>query len=243
MCDTVSLLTANNEMEISIGNDEDEKINAVLPLFDMEIDKDLRPILKSQIYHLLMTFNCMRNVDTFFIDAYYGLLASAFVRILKYPNSEWKEKIISLIYSTTELVYGEIRFFEDGLELLLTEPKNAVVTEYKTVDNNNKDKIYKCEDVSKVLLNLLVLLKREKISKKDAKEILNLCLYEHFGRVIKQDTVCLESVNENFELVEDLIAFQEQKLNRNNETTKGEKSGNSGQNSGSGSNNNNNRGR
>ena len=47
VCDTVSLLTANNEMEISIGNDEDEKINAVLPLFDMELDKDIKPIIKN----------------------------------------------------------------------------------------------------------------------------------------------------------------------------------------------------
>jgi translation elongation factor EF-1alpha len=180
VCDTVSLVSKGNEMEISIGNDEEEKFNAVIPLFEAS-DNDLKPLVRSKLYHLLMTFNCMRNVDTFFFDAYYGLLANTFVRLLKYKDGSWRTEMINLVYNTTELIYGGLKFFEESLDLLLTNPQEAMVTEHKTLK-------YKCEDISKVILNLLVLFKRGKISESKSSEIIEFMIIEHLGRSIKGDT-------------------------------------------------------
>ena len=194
-CDSVSLVNSNNEMEISIGNDEDEKINAVLPLFSSEKDVDMKPLLRSHIYHLLMTFNCMRNVDTFYFDAYYGLLANGFVRLLKYPDSAWKFELIDKIYSTMEMIYGGTKKFEQCLELMLDQPKETLVTE-------NIELQIKCEDMSKALINLLVLMKRGKADKEACKKILELIIIEHFGRTISQDSQVFDIVEEKDENVE-----------------------------------------
>jgi translation elongation factor EF-1alpha len=180
VCDTVSLVSQGNEMEISIGNNEEEKFNAVIPLFE-DSDSDLKPLIRSRLYHLLMTFNCMRNVDTFFFDAYYGLLANTFLRLLKYPNGSWKTETINLVYNTTEMVYGGIKFFEEGLDLLLTAPREAMITEHKTLK-------YKCEDISKVLLNLLVLKKRGKVNESKCTEIVEYLIIEHIGRSINAES-------------------------------------------------------
>ena len=181
-------------MEISIGNDEDEKINAVLPLFSSEKDVDMKPLLRSHIYHLLMTFNCMRNVDTFYFDAYYGLLANGFVRLLKYPDSAWKFELIDKIYSTMEMIYGGTKKFEQCLELMLDQPKETLVTE-------NIELQIKCEDMSKALINLLVLMKRGKADKEACKKILELIIIEHFGRTISQDSQVFDIVEEKDENV------------------------------------------
>ncbi len=59
---------------MATGNaDEKEVINCVLPLFDGD-DCDLGPILKSKLYHILMTFNVMKNVDTCFESAYAAVI-------------------------------------------------------------------------------------------------------------------------------------------------------------------------
>jgi len=186
VCDTVSLISQGNEMEISIGNDEEEKFNAVIPLFKMKVDGDLRQLLRTKLYNLMMTFNVMKNVDTFFPDAYAGLLANTLVRLLKYPDSEWKKEMIDLIYNTTELVYGGQQLFEEGVNLLKDKPREAMITEHKIIK-------HRCEDVSKIMLYLLILIKRGLINEEKAAEIIRFLLVEHVGRFIKEGT-------ENFEI-------------------------------------------
>ena len=185
VCDTVSLVSQGNEMEISIGNNEEEKFNAVIPLYS-KVDSDLKPLIRSQLFHLLMTFNCMRNVDTFYFDAYYGLLANTFIRVLKYSDSAWKSEMIDLIYNTWELVYGGIKTFEEGLELLMNKPREALITEHLTIK-------HKCEDVSKAILNLLILSKRGKITEERAAEIIEYIIIEHVGRTVREGTVLFET--------------------------------------------------
>ena len=142
-----------------------------------------------------MTFNCMRNVDTFYFDAYYGLLANGFVRLLKYPDSAWKFELIDKIYSTMEMIYGGTKKFEQCLELMLDQPKETLVTE-------NIELQIKCEDMSKALINLLVLMKRGKADKEACKKILELIIIEHFGRTISQDSQVFDIVEEKDENVE-----------------------------------------
>jgi hypothetical protein len=67
--DSISIQQAGNELKVSIGDDETEEINCVLPLFDGD-DSDLGKILTSKLYHILMTFNVIRNADTCFETAH-----------------------------------------------------------------------------------------------------------------------------------------------------------------------------
>ena len=59
-----------------VGLNDQEEINAVIPLFD-ENDQDLKPFITSSLFHILMTFNVIQNVDTCFYNAYVALQANA----------------------------------------------------------------------------------------------------------------------------------------------------------------------
>lgn len=50
--DTVGIIENGGEIILSAGNDEKEKINAVLPLFSEEKDSDLKPFLRSELFHI-----------------------------------------------------------------------------------------------------------------------------------------------------------------------------------------------
>jgi translation elongation factor EF-1alpha len=213
VCDTISLVSQGNEMEISIGNEEEEKFNAVLPLFE-ESDKDIKHLIRSKLYHLLMTFNTMRNVDTFYYEAYAGLLANTLVRLLKYDDSSWKNKMIDMVHNTTEMVYGENPSFERSIELLLTDPRGAMVTEHKTEK-------HKCEDVSKMMLNLLLLKKRGKVDEKQCSEIIKFMLIEHCGRSIKEGTNIFEAFYGS-DFKEDFRSKANKKDRNDKKTTKDE---------------------
>lgn len=73
--DTVSLQASNNQLVLKIGEDLEEEINAVIPLFS-KADADLKPLINTKLFHILMTFNVMGNADTCFENAYLGLLAN-----------------------------------------------------------------------------------------------------------------------------------------------------------------------
>ena len=93
--------------------DSKEEVNCILPLFDMR-DKDLRPLLSHQLYQLLMTFNCVKNVDTLYEEAYLALLSNAFIYLINQQKpSTWQKGLIKLIYSTTIIVYGENKKFKE----------------------------------------------------------------------------------------------------------------------------------
>ena len=72
--DTISIQQKGNCLTLATGNaDEKEVINCVLPLFDGD-DSDSGPLLQSKLYHILMTFNVMKNVDTCFESAYAAVI-------------------------------------------------------------------------------------------------------------------------------------------------------------------------
>jgi len=80
--DTVSIHQSDsNELVLSVGGHDEERANAVVPLFSKK-DAVLSPLLKSKLYSILMTFNVMGNADTCFENAYFALLANTCVYLL-----------------------------------------------------------------------------------------------------------------------------------------------------------------
>jgi hypothetical protein len=78
---------------LKIGDDDQEVINSVLPLFDEE-DADLKPLLNTNLFHILMTFNVMQNADTCFSNAYAALQANTFLFMITQQESEWQKMLI-----------------------------------------------------------------------------------------------------------------------------------------------------
>jgi len=179
-CDTYTLVDNNNEMEIQIGFGQNEKFNAVIPLFD-ESDSDLGPLLRSSLFHLMMTFNCMRNLDTFFPEAYLAVLSNFLVKLLKEPASQWREETINKIIYTAELVYGKSKLINKTIELLQEEnPRLALITEKIELE-------HKCENISKAILVLLILKKRNLISKEKIPKLIEFMInyYRTHGQTIE----------------------------------------------------------
>lgn len=86
--DSLSVYQApKNELELRAGGDTVETVNAIVPLFDEKIDADLKPLITSKLYHILMTFNVMQNVDTCFENAYLALLSNTFLYLILQPES------------------------------------------------------------------------------------------------------------------------------------------------------------
>jgi hypothetical protein len=56
-------LSEDNEIVLKAGGNTIETINTVLPLYDKE-DSDLRSLIKTRLFDMLMTFSVMQNIDT-----------------------------------------------------------------------------------------------------------------------------------------------------------------------------------
>lgn len=52
-------------MVFNTGLGDKEEINTIMPLFN-DNDFDLGPLISSKLYHCLMTFNVLENIDTIF---------------------------------------------------------------------------------------------------------------------------------------------------------------------------------
>ncbi len=203
-CDTYTLIENGNSMEIPIGSGQKEYFNAVLPLFD-ESDTELGPLLRSNLFHLMMTFITMRNLDTFFPEAYLALLSNFLVKIIKEPSSQWREDTIDKIVFTAELIYGNSKLINKTIELLSgNDPRLALITEKVNLD-------HKCENVSKIVLVLLIMKKRAIIPVEKIEKIIDFMIIESTGRVIKNlkekdifEIYNGEEVKEDFTIAVDL---------------------------------------
>mmetsp|Transcript_22598 Transcript_22598/g.19618 ORF Transcript_22598/g.19618 Transcript_22598/m.19618 type:complete len:364 (+) Transcript_22598:856-1947(+) len=154
--DTISIIKNQNNLRLKSGEDTIENINAVLPLFTKE-DADMQPLLQSKLYHLMMTFNVMQNVDTLYDDAYLALLATTLNFMLNQPDSEWKSDILNKIVSTVHIVYGENESYQNYQKALIENPVMAII-------NDPEQKKYGSIDVSKAILHLYMLWHDEKIN-------------------------------------------------------------------------------
>jgi hypothetical protein len=97
-------------LKLKAGEDDEEVVNAVIPLFGKK-DADLKQILNSKLFHILMTFNVMQNADTSYDNAYIALLANTLVYLISKPASEWRDNLLDQLHITVKVVYGESKFF------------------------------------------------------------------------------------------------------------------------------------
>jgi len=174
--DTISIVKSSNNLELKVG-DEVETINAVLPLFDKE-DEDMKYLLRSKLYHLLMNFNVMQNVDTLYEDAYLALLSNTLVYLLNEEDSEWKKDLLNKIYFTVNMVYGEDQSFIKYREGLLNDP-------IKTISEDEELKKYGNIDLSKAILHLFMLTKDKLVDEKQSQHIIAVITSWYFYGMTK----------------------------------------------------------
>lgn len=134
---------------MKIGDSEEERANAVLPLFTSK-DADLSPLLNSKLFNILMTFNVMGNADTCFESAYLALLANVCLYLLTQTASEWRSDTLNLIGSTISITYANKEGFKKYSNTLIENPRIATVTESPSIET-------KCEDLSKAIVTLFYL--------------------------------------------------------------------------------------
>lgn len=80
--DSMYLAKNSNKYELSVGNDEKEEINAILPLFDLE-DAEMADLFNTRLFRLAVSFMVVQNIDTYHDEAYLALLGAVFVFLLK----------------------------------------------------------------------------------------------------------------------------------------------------------------
>ncbi|EGR31867.1 zinc-binding dehydrogenase family protein, putative [Ichthyophthirius multifiliis] len=154
-----------------------EIINAVLPLFG-EQDFFMKKLVKTRLFNLLISFNVMKNVDTFFNEAYLSLLANAFVYFLNQDlEQQWVQEYIQKIFFTTKIVYEDRPFFQKFCSRLIEQPRSAMVT-YKEGHDTQ------CQDPIKGILVLFYLVKNGQIDNTQGKirEVLESILQEIINR-------------------------------------------------------------
>ncbi|KAL4465378.1 hypothetical protein ABPG72_009123 [Tetrahymena utriculariae] len=96
-----------------------EKIDAVVPLFGPK-DYDLKPLLSTQFFHVLINFNVMHNVDTSFSECYLALLANLLLFLLNQEKSSYVTELMDKIYHSMKIFYGERPFFKAYCQMLMT---------------------------------------------------------------------------------------------------------------------------
>lgn len=79
--DSMYLAKNLNKFQLNIGEGAIEEINAVLPLFTLK-DKQMSPLLNSRLFKLAISFMVVQNIDTYYPEAYFALLASTYIYLL-----------------------------------------------------------------------------------------------------------------------------------------------------------------
>ncbi|EAR83313.1 zinc-binding dehydrogenase family oxidoreductase (macronuclear) [Tetrahymena thermophila SB210] len=167
-----------------------EKIDAVVPLFGPK-DYDLKPLLATSFFHVLMNFNVMHNVDTCYSEAYLALLSNLLIFLLNQEQSTYINELLDKIYHSIEIVYGDRPFFKTYCEMLLNQPRQAMITYHEGHPTQ-------CQDPSKALAALFYLYKKDQIKDKNKiKQILEAILQEIVSRNIKN----LEKLHTYFGIV------------------------------------------
>lgn len=183
--DSIAILKAKNSLALKVG-DKTENINAVLPLFD-KCDADLRPLISSKLYHLLMTFNVMQNVDTLYEDAYLSLLSNTLVYLFAQPESEWRDELFRLIHTTTQITYYHDNGFNQYRKGLLNNP-------VETIDRDEaQSKFGGKQDLSKPILHLFCMVKDKEIDETKAREIMRIISTKYVYGMIKDKDFKIES--------------------------------------------------
>lgn len=177
----------NCVVAIQTGGGDLEKINCVIPLFEKKVADVMGPIIRSNLFQLICTYSIQKSPFTLNHNAHLGALSGLLGYLLTQPKSEWREKTVNKIRSTTSVYLGRERL-KKFIEILWTNPARAVVTEIP-------DEEIKCESITKLLLMILVSAK-DKTSEEIA-EVMCHVWKEYIGRIIGNKN----QVSEWFDLV------------------------------------------
>jgi hypothetical protein len=141
-------------IDIPIGNGQVEKVNAVLPLFNLPVDEVLRPYASSDLYRLMVHFQFMHNVDTYDPFTYLGALATLYVHLAQLPSTTWRNDRLRSVCQTTNMVYGANRAISAYVGALASGEaikfRAALVSDHP--NNQVGDVNLRCEHLTKPLL-------------------------------------------------------------------------------------------
>ncbi|KRW98960.1 hypothetical protein PPERSA_00787 [Pseudocohnilembus persalinus] len=213
--DVNSIIQSNNVIEVSIGNDELEKINAVLPLFD-EQDEDLAFFYKSELFQFLMTFNLCNNADTLLAQSYKALLVNSLVNVMNQKDSEWKTQMIKKMLTSYKVMFESQQSFKNFTTLLQQDPYLAVQPEINEELATKSSKLFakdmKCEDLSLALAHLMYLreYELENFKKVDMEQFQKAFALELYGRFVQKDRVITDQFH--FENQEEIIKLIQESL-------------------------------
>ena len=164
--DMTSLVQNKMRIDLKVG-DKQEEINAVLPLFDKG-DEDMANLINSRLYRLLLTFNMVLNVDTYYDEAYLALLANACVFMFNSEESQWRAQILNQIFETMQITFMKN---EEYLQY------------YKLFASEKFERVYaKSHDLSKPFLTLFMLCYEKKLSTKEIEARFDSLIIELFHR-------------------------------------------------------------
>lgn len=183
--DSISILQAQNSLQLKVGEDKIETINAVLPLFDKE-DADLQPLISSKLFHLLMTFNVVQNIDTLYEEAYLTLLANTLLYLFEQPESEWRDNLFAMIHSTCQITYSQEESFLQYRAGLLNDPPLAITKDHDQLK-------FGSIDLSKAILHLFMIRQEKKSNEEKIEQILQAIIQRFVQKIMKDKDTKLES--------------------------------------------------
>jgi len=167
--DMAALVQNKMQIDLKVG-DKQEEINAVLPLFDKN-DEDMASLINSRLYRLLMTFDVMLNVDTYYDEAYLALLANACVFMFNFEDNQWRAGILNQIYDTMKMTFMK---YEEYVEY------------YNLFASHDFAKVYRqSQDLSKPFLTLFMLCYEKKLNVKDIEARFDSLLVELFFKFLE----------------------------------------------------------
>lgn len=148
--DSLTLIENSGSYTLPTGDGTSETITAVVPLFNKAKDAALAPYLRTKLFHLLVHYQAVGNVDTFDGNSYLAILASLFWKLSREPESEWRSTLLSSVLDTVELAYGTPNWFRTYVDLVAKADARVVVTEHP--DNVEGAVRVACENLTKPLL-------------------------------------------------------------------------------------------
>ncbi|XP_064107387.1 uncharacterized protein LOC135216184 [Macrobrachium nipponense] len=167
------------------SNDDSTSFNAIVPVFPPNIAKHLKPIVRSKIYAMCVTFATLKNPHIIDFNVHMATLAVTWVRYLfenpTLPRPEYVKAQMESIEATAQC-YMDRRGYATYVEMLKDKPELALMTESTEKINN---KAIMCETIIKpmFLLNMMQL-SDNKIDSHQIAKILRVILLEYIGRCL-----------------------------------------------------------
>lgn len=190
----------NYVVAIQVGNDNLEKLNSVIPLFEKNIANTMAPIIRSRLFQLICTYSIQKSPFTLNYNTHLGALSGLLGYLLSQPKSEWRENTVKKIRDVT-IIYLNRTGLQKFIEILWTNPKRAVVSELPNEE-------IKCESITKLLLMILISAKNK--SQEQIKDVMYHVWKEYIGRIIGSKNQASEWFElSNYEELETDLEFPE----------------------------------